>query len=136
MISLHPLQSDGPGVPRAAGGSVWMAAPACSVRYFCLGALLIFLGSVLLCALGFTIVLPHEATSHWPGVTCKVYNATYDSVRCSCDQKVGSYLCMSLDVDKRGLEWRVFPNVISVKLLIVLMRFYFLFFIYFFIYHI
>jgi hypothetical protein len=39
-----------------------------TVNYFCLGALFIFVGSVLLCALGFTVVLPFEATRSWPQV--------------------------------------------------------------------
>ena len=44
----------------------------CSVKYFCIGALLIFVGSILLCVLGFFIVLPYEATSNWPKVLCNV----------------------------------------------------------------
>ncbi len=63
-----------------------MSVPSCSARYFCLGALLIFVGSVLLCALGFTIVLPHEATRDWPLTDCEVINSTYDNDHCSCDK--------------------------------------------------
>ena len=40
-----------------------------TVSYFCIGALFVFVGSVLLCALGFTIVLPFEATRFWPKVS-------------------------------------------------------------------
>ncbi|KAK2147605.1 hypothetical protein LSH36_545g03021 [Paralvinella palmiformis] len=62
-----------------------MAKPLiCSVKYFCLGAFLIFLGSVLLCGLGLTVVLPHEATRNWPKVTCQVTNSSYNSRICSC----------------------------------------------------
>jgi len=39
-----------------------------TVNYFCIGALLVFVGSVLLCALGFTVVLPFEATRSWSQV--------------------------------------------------------------------
>ena len=63
-----------------------MSVPSCSVRYFCLGSLLIFVGSVLLCALGFTVVLPHEATRDWPRTDCQVVNSTYDNDHCSCDK--------------------------------------------------
>lgn len=69
-----------------------MARPrTCSVKYFCLGAFLIFLGSVLLCALGFTVVLPHEATRFWMEVTCHVTNTSYDLGHCACDQQVMEY---------------------------------------------
>jgi len=40
-----------------------------TVNYFCLGALLVFVGSVLLCTLGFTVVLPFEAMRSWPQVS-------------------------------------------------------------------
>ena len=93
----------GSGGGGAGAGS--MAAPACSVRYFCLGALLIFVGSVLLCALGFTIVLPHEATAHWPRVVCRVVNATYNKAYCSCDQQVGTYYILPTGSEERGVLW-------------------------------
>ncbi|ELT87024.1 hypothetical protein CAPTEDRAFT_186809 [Capitella teleta] len=47
----------------------------CSVRYFCGGAMLIFVGSVMLCAFGFTVVLPYKATNPWPQIAV-VYNVT------------------------------------------------------------
>ena len=56
----------------------------CGINYFCVGAFLIFLGSILLCALGFTVVLPHQATRHWPYVTCNVTKASYHAGICSC----------------------------------------------------
>jgi len=40
-----------------------------TVSYFCVGALFVFVGSVLLCALGFTVVLPFDATRSWPKVS-------------------------------------------------------------------
>ena len=64
-----------------------MKVITCSVRYFCVGVLLIFLGSVLLCAFGFTVVLPYEATHFWPQTTCHVRNASYTSRYCSCEKQ-------------------------------------------------
>ena len=81
--------------------------PSMLFRYFCLGALLIFVGSVLLCALGFTIVLPHEATRDWPNTTCQVINSSYDNDHCSCDkhpaewdQCVYKYPCLQVGSHK------------------------------------
>ena len=80
----------------------------CSVKYFCLGAFLIFLGSVLLCGLGFTVVLPHEATRDWPAVTCHVVNSIFSARICSCEhqerdvadtrQCLDSYPCLHIRV--------------------------------------
>jgi len=63
----------------------------CSVKYFCLGAFLIFLGSVLLCGLGLTIVLPHEMTRDWPEVTCQVINSSYSGRICSCEYQARDF---------------------------------------------
>ena len=58
----------------------------CSVKYFCLGSLLIFIGSVLLCAMGITVVLPYQKTRDWTEVTCEVSYTAYNRSICSCDQ--------------------------------------------------
>ena len=66
------------------------------VNYFCLGALFIFFGSVLLCALGFTVVLPFETTRQWPTVRCTIINASYDLNVCSCDEPINVFgTCVS-----------------------------------------
>ena len=66
------------------------------VNYFCLGALFIFFGSVLLCALGFTVVLPFETTRQWPTVRCTIINASYDMNVCSCDEPINVFgTCVS-----------------------------------------
>src|SRR5688572_22552873 len=76
-----------------------------TVNYFCLGAFFIFIGSVLLCALGFTVVLPFEVTRAWPAVTCTVINSTYEPNVCSCDEQlnvfdtcVSKYPCLQIHV--------------------------------------
>ena len=76
-----------------------------TANYFCVGAFLIFIGSVLLCALGFTVVLPFEVTRSWPAVTCEVVNSTYDPTVCSCDDQlnvfdtcVSKYPCLQIYV--------------------------------------
>ena len=61
---------------------------SCGTNYFCVGAFLIFVGSVLLCALGFTVLLPHVATRKWPEVTCEVMNTSYNFMQCMCDQQI------------------------------------------------
>ncbi|KAK2161277.1 hypothetical protein LSH36_119g06026 [Paralvinella palmiformis] len=61
---------------------------SCGINYFCIGAFLIFVGSVLVCALGFTIVLPYAATRNWPEVTCEVINTSYNFLQCMCDQQI------------------------------------------------
>ncbi|KAK2147596.1 hypothetical protein LSH36_545g01027 [Paralvinella palmiformis] len=84
----------------------------CSVKYFCLGAFLIFLGSVLLCRLGLTIVLPHDMTRDWPEVTCQVINSSYSGRICSCEYQtrdfgmdkehcLDSYPCLHIAVSYR-----------------------------------
>ena len=66
------------------------------VNFFCLGALFIFFGSVLLCALGFTVVLPFETTRQWPTVRCTIINASYDLNVCSCDEPINVFgTCVS-----------------------------------------
>lgn len=56
----------------------------CSPNYFCISSSLIFAGSILLCVLGFTVVLPYEATSDWPEVTCRVVDVEYNASICAC----------------------------------------------------
>lgn len=56
----------------------------CSPNYFCISSSLIFAGSILLCVLGFTVVLPYEATSDWPEVTCRVVGVEYNTSICAC----------------------------------------------------
>jgi hypothetical protein len=58
----------------------------CSVRYFCCGALLIFVGSVMLCAFGFTYVLPYQLTNTWPQAVCHVVGAFISERLCACDK--------------------------------------------------
>ena len=58
----------------------------CSVNYFCFGALLIFIGSILLCSLGFTVVLPFERTKAWPEVNCTVVRAEVNNSLCACEE--------------------------------------------------
>lgn len=60
-----------------------------TVNYFCVGALLIFVGCVLICSLGFTIVLPYELTKNWPEVKCRVLNSSYNPHLCSCEEGYG-----------------------------------------------
>ncbi|ESO05931.1 hypothetical protein HELRODRAFT_160028 [Helobdella robusta] len=63
-----------------------------TINYFCIGAFLIFIGCVLICCLGFIIVLPFETTRLWPLVNCKVVNSSYSAHFCSCDEGFsGSY---------------------------------------------
>lgn len=76
-----------------------------TVNYFCLGAFFIFIGSVLLCALGFTVVLPFELTRSWPSVLCSVVNSSFDPNVCSCDEQlsvfdtcVSKYPCLQIHV--------------------------------------
>ena len=66
-------------------------APSCTVNWLCVGALLVFVGSILLCALGFTVLLPYEATRHWPQVTCRVLNASYNRRLCTCQRQLTHY---------------------------------------------
>lgn len=59
---------------------------ACNVRYFCAVAFVIFIGSILLCTLGFTVILPYRATVDWAMTLCRVVNASYSSKFCSCNR--------------------------------------------------
>lgn len=61
-----------------------MGVRTCSVRYLCLAAGLTFGGAILLCTLGFTVVLPHQATKNWPRVLCNATMANYNDSWCSC----------------------------------------------------
>ena len=63
----------------------------CSVNYFCFGALLIFIGSILLCSLGFTVVLPFERTKYWPEVNCTVVSADVNQSLCACEEEGLAY---------------------------------------------
>lgn len=65
--------------------------PTCTVNYLCIGALLVFVGSILLCTLGFTVILPYEATRLWPEVTCTVLNASYNRHVCTCQRHLTNY---------------------------------------------
>lgn len=78
----------------AAGTHVYFSMEenkTCSVNYFCFGAVLIFIGSILLCALGFTVVLPFEATKDWYNTSCTVISAEINETVCSCDDKGTAY---------------------------------------------
>lgn len=79
------------GVIRPGTYSYPMSASANTAKYYCLGAILIFLGSILLCALGFTVVLPHEVTREWLQLPCNVTNITYDTSHCACANQVDDY---------------------------------------------
>ena len=74
-------------------------------KYYCMGAFLIFVGSILLCTFGFTIVLPHDATKGWLRVPCVVINTTYEHSHCACatnvddfDPCIDKYPCMQIHV--------------------------------------
>ena len=80
-----------------------------SSRYFCLGASLVFFGSILLCALGFTVVYPHHMTRNWPSAQCHVTNVTYDPAICSCGQPydengncLSKYPCLIILIQYNG----------------------------------
>ncbi|ELT92252.1 hypothetical protein CAPTEDRAFT_199975 [Capitella teleta] len=65
--------------------------PTCTVNYLCIGALLVFVGSILLCTLGFTVILPYESTRNWTQVNCTVVNASYNRHLCSCQRSLTDY---------------------------------------------
>ena len=60
----------------------------CNTVYFCVGPALVFVGVVLLCAFGFSVLLPHQATRSWVRASCVVANATYEPTQCSCSRHV------------------------------------------------
>ncbi|KAK2180287.1 hypothetical protein NP493_448g03047 [Ridgeia piscesae] len=65
-----------------------MAVVKCSTVYFCVGPVLVFVGVVLLCAFGFSVLLPHQATRSWLPASCTVANATFEPTQCSCSRHV------------------------------------------------
>ena len=65
-----------------------MAVVKCSTVYFCVGPVLVFVGVVLLCAFGFSVLLPHQATRSWLAASCTVANATFEPTQCSCSRHV------------------------------------------------
>lgn len=58
----------------------------CTVGCFCVGTVLIFVGSIFLCSFGFTFVLPYRATRCWPVVLCRVTEVLQAADLCSCGQ--------------------------------------------------
>ena len=86
-IDVWHAEAGGPGHK---GKHTWPLT--CSSKYFCLGAFLVFLGSVLMCAFGFTVLLPHEATRGWRQVTCTVINSTFSKTLCSCSHQHEQHL--------------------------------------------
>ncbi|ELT87025.1 hypothetical protein CAPTEDRAFT_186811 [Capitella teleta] len=74
---------------------------ACNVRYFCGVALLIFASTVMLCSMGFAIVVPYRATSKWTDDICRVVNSSYPANMCSCQKDHPSG---SLDMNSRCLD--------------------------------
>ena len=73
----------------------------CSKRFFFFGALLIFIGSILLCGLGFTVILPYKETSVWPATTCRVTSALYSPYLCSCEQRSGWLTNIQAESDQK-----------------------------------
>ena len=80
----------------------------CGVNYFCVGAVLIFVGSILLCALGFSYVLPYASTHNWPEALCTVLNSSFSPSECSCSEEpsmsgdcVHQYPCLQVYVKYR-----------------------------------
>lgn len=61
--------------------------PPCTINYFCIGAVLLFAGSILLVTLGFTVVLPQQKTRRWPQVKCTVRSSVLHRNLCSCDKQ-------------------------------------------------
>lgn len=58
----------------------------CGVNYFCVGAVLIFVGSILLCALGFSIIFPYFMTKDWVSARCLVHGGFYNERACTCNE--------------------------------------------------
>lgn len=61
-----------------------MAPLTCGIGIFCMGMLLIFMGTVLLCTLGFTVLLPYYSTSHWLPTTCITSTSSCCPEVCAC----------------------------------------------------
>ena len=45
----------------------------------------------MMCAFGFTIVLPFMVTLHWPLGECRVVNGSLNIEHCSCNKKISQY---------------------------------------------
>lgn len=61
-----------------------MAPLTCGVGLFCVGVMLIFVGTVLLCTLGFTVLLPYHSTSQWVPTTCTTTSSSCCTPVCAC----------------------------------------------------
>ena len=55
---------------------------------------MIFAGSILLCSLGITIVVPYQETKSWAKVECRITEIWYNNTICTCDQQLISKDCM------------------------------------------
>ena len=62
----------------------------CSINYLCLGAFLTFLGCILVCVLGFVVVLPHIATKDWQEKQCIVTSSALNQSVCACSEHIYS----------------------------------------------
>ena len=58
----------------------------CGINYFCVGAVLIFGGSISLIPLGFTFILPYASSNHWQETMCTVINSSYTRNHCTCGE--------------------------------------------------
>ena len=58
----------------------------CGLNYFCVGAVLIFVGSILLCALGFSTIFPYFMTRDWLPSRCLVHDGFYNEHACTCNE--------------------------------------------------
>ena len=64
-----------------------MSRLRCSVRYYCISTLLMFVGTILICAFAITVLLPYMDASQWiPAVCHVVTDAVYNRQLCGCDQ--------------------------------------------------
>jgi hypothetical protein len=78
----------------------------CGINYFCVGAMLLFGGSISLIPLGFTYVLPYTSTSNWLETMCTVVNSSYNMQQCTCNEDpsinkncVSKYPCLRVFVE-------------------------------------
>ena len=90
----------------------------CSVNYFSCGALLIFMGAILFCALGFIVILPYASTRDWQETKCNVTFASVNESICACELEIVSvptcverYPCLQIYVTHRFLRQHQRPNV-------------------------
>jgi hypothetical protein len=77
----------------------------CGINYFCVGAVLLFGGSISLIPLGFTFVLPYSSTFNWLESMCTVVNSSYNLLQCTCNEDpsinkhcVSKYPCLQVYV--------------------------------------